>query len=338
VNQALDAGRKAVALNSDLAVSHDALGFALVESPKPEDRQTAIAEFRRALELDPKDANAFLGLARSMAAAGDRKAAEDNFQEALKIAPGSWTVQNEYGIFLARIDRYEEAAERWQSALRIAPDNVRLLRNLGAIYHFLDRDEDAAQTFQRALVIEPTGSLYTNLGTARFFQGRYNDAVEAFEKALQLGGGGNYLFWGNLADGYRWAPGQRSKSRDAYEHAIQLLRDKIKTAPQEANLQATLALYRARAGDRDEAAGVLEAIQKLPKQTAASFFNIALTSEILGRREQALKSLESALSAGYPTNEIRNEPDLIALRADARFLPLLSQFGGGVSEKNPPQH
>jgi tetratricopeptide (TPR) repeat protein len=162
--------------------------------------------------------------------------------------------------------------------------------------------------------------------------------VEAFEKALQLGGGGNYLYWGNLADGYRWAPGQRPKSKDAYEHAILLLRDKIKKSPQEANLHATLALYLSRAGDRNEAATELEDIQKLPKQTAASFFNAALTSEILGRREQALMFLASALGAGYPTNEIRNEPDLTSLRSDARFLPLLSRSGGSASEKGPPQH
>jgi len=337
VNQSKDAARKAVELNPDLATSHVALGLALAESPEARDRESATAEFHTALRLDPKNAWGFWGLAKSAAAAGDRPAAEKDFQEAVALAPGDWTLLNEFGIFLARTDRYEEAADRWQQALKIAPDNVRLLRNLGAIYHFLDRDEDAAQTFQKGLVIEPTASLYTNLGTARFFQGRYNDAVEAFEKALQLDGGGNYLFWGNLADGYRWAPGQRPKAKDAYDHAIQLLREKIKTAPEDANLQATLALYLVRAGNQDEAASQLAAIEKLPKKTAASYFNVALTSEILGRREQALRSLESALNAGYPTHEVRNEPDLVSLRADARFLPLLSRFGGAASG-NPPKH
>jgi len=337
VNQAQDAARKAVELNPDLAMSHVALGLALAESPEARDHAAAIEEFHRALQFDPKNAGAYLGLARSTAAAGDRSGAEKNFLQAVALAPGDWTVLNEFGIFLSRNDRYEDAADRWRQALKIAPDNVRLLRNLGAIYHYLDRDEDAAQTFQKGLVIEPTASLYTNLGTARFFQGRYNDAVEAFEKALQLDGGGNYLFWGNLADGYRWAPGQRPKAKDAYDHAIQLLREKIKTLPEEANLQATLALYLVRAGNRDEAAKQLEAIEKLPKKTAASDFNVALTSEILGRREQALRSLESALRAGYPTHEVRNEPDLVSLRADARFLPLFSRFSGTASE-NPPKH
>ena len=189
-------------------------------------------------------------MAKAEAAAGKRVEAENDYKKSIALAPAEWLPPGEFGTFLYRNARYQDAAGAWEQALRAAPDNVRILKNLGAAYHMLDRYDEAAGVLQRALEIEPSAKVYANLGTARFFQGRYSDAVEAFEKALHSGGAGDYLYWGNLADGYRWAPGQRSKSIEAYGHAIELAREKMKAAPNDADLHGSLAVYLA----SDEAA------------------------------------------------------------------------------------
>jgi len=44
----------------------------------------------------------------------------------------------------------------------------------------------------------------------------------------------------------------------------------------------------------------------------------------LGQRELALGSLKMAITLGYSPREVRNEPELVSLRADPRFAPLLS--------------
>ncbi len=338
LRQANDAAHKAVELNSDLAASHVALGMALAESPETRDRQASPTEFQKALDLEPRNSAAYLGLAKAEAAAGKRVEAETDYKKSIALAPTEWLPAGEFGTFLYRNARYQEAAGAWEQALRAAPDNVRMLKNLGAVYHMLDRYDEAAGVLQRALEIEPSAKVYANLGTARFFQGRYSDAVEAFEKALHLGGAGDYLYWGNLADGYRWAPGQRSKSIEAYGHAIQLVREKMKAAPNDADLHGSLAVYLAKSGDRDGAAKEVEILQGLPANSAGSLFKAALVNEILGRREPALQALESAMAAGYSPHEVRNEPELVSLRADARFLPMFDRFAGTGAVTNPVQH
>jgi len=322
--QAREAADKAVKLNPDLAAAHVARGMALAESREPSDRLAAADEFGKALDLDPKSSSAHLGLAKTAAASGDSTAAETAYQKAILLASDEWLPLGEYGIFLYRAARYQDAAETWERARATAPDNVRILTLLGSVYHMLDRYEDAASAFQRALEIEPSARVYTNLGTARFFQGRYADAVTAMQKALELNGGSRSLYWGNLGDAYRWAPGQRTKSLDAYKRAIELAREEIKSAPDDSDLRASVAVYLAKSEDRQGALRELEALAKLPKLTANAWFQAALAHEILGQRELALGSLKMAITLGYSPREVRNEPELVSLRADPRFAPLLS--------------
>jgi serine/threonine-protein kinase len=325
--QMQDAADKAVALNPELAVAHVARGMALADSRDASERTAAAGEFSRALELDPKNPAGFLGTAKTAASSGDGTGAEAAYRKAIALAPGEWLPLGEFGIFLYRAARYPEAADTWEQARDRAPDNVRILTLLGSVYHMLDRYEDAASVFQRALEIEPSARVYTNLGTARFFQGRYADAVTAMQKALDMNGGGRSLYWGNLGDAYRWAPGQRPQSIPAYKRAIDLAREELKSTPQDSDLQASIAVYLAKSGDQGGAVRELEALAKLPMLTANAWFQAALAREILGQRELALRALGTAIRAGHSEREVRNEPELVALRADSRFPALLKAAG-----------
>jgi serine/threonine protein kinase len=50
--------------------------------------------------------------------------------------------------------------------------------------------------------------------------GQYEEAIAPLEKAVQLAAN-RYLYWGNLGDAYRWAPGHKPKAREAFARAIQ---------------------------------------------------------------------------------------------------------------------
>ncbi len=46
--------------------------------------------------------------------------------------------------------------------------------------------------------------------------------------------------------------------------------------------------------------------------------------ELCGERDQALAALSEAIKAGYPLKEVKQEPELIALRTDARYQLMLA--------------
>jgi eukaryotic-like serine/threonine-protein kinase len=317
---ALDSATRALELNADLAVAHLAMGRALLVNARPDD---AAGHLARALELAPGLAAAHVSLAAVHAGRGDAAAAEAHHRTAVTVAPEDWQPLAELGAFLYKAARYGEAAEAWERCAGLVPDNATIHRQLGAAYHMLDRSDDAARAFQQALQIEPTAALYNNLGTLRFFQGRYGEAVAAFRRAVEMRAN-SYAYWGNLGDAHRWDPATRAEAPAAYATATRLAEDALAAAPDNLDVRAALALYRAKSGDAAGALRELTVLDQSGLPSPARLFRATVAYEIAGRRAEALETLRRALDAGYSEREIRMEPELVSLRTDRRFHALVS--------------
>jgi serine/threonine-protein kinase len=326
IRMATESARKAVELNPELAAAHLAMGYALVEAGKTAEAATS---FERALELDPRSWEALVGLGRVRFQEGKGEEAEQMFRKAAAAGPDKWLPHSELGTMLYRKARYEEAVKEWEKARDLTPDNVRVLRAMAAGYHMLDRYDDAASTLQKALEFDPAAQVWANLGTARFFQGQYLAAVTAMEKAVEMNPN-SYLYWGNLGDAYRWAPGKKDKAPEAYTRAIQLVETAIKRTPKDPDPKSSLAVYLAKRGDGVRAKAQVEAIATLPGLDPGVFFKIGLASELAGDRGRALKLIETAVKAGYSMREVTREPELVNLRADARYHQMAARLATAV--------
>lgn len=311
--------QRAISLTADLAAGHTALGFVHLEAGE---HPAAAAALRRAAELDPVNAFPQIGLAMNFAAQSQDAEAETAFRKAIQLGPQEWRSHGELAQFYFRRGRYAEASTHWDTALELTPDNVLVLRNLGAVYYLLGRHDEAASILQRALEVRPIASTYTNLGTIRFFQGRYTDAVVAFEKAVDLGAN-NHNFWGNLGDGYRWAPGRRGDAAAAYRRAMALIEQQIAKKPGDSDLESRHAIYLVKSGNVAAALTTIEGVVVRPNLTPQIRFRSAVVFELAGVRDRALTSLRRALEAGYAVADVASDPELTALRADARYHRLL---------------
>ena len=306
---------KAVALDNYLSTAHIASGLAKMESG---DTVNAERELKTAVDLDPKSAAAHANLGRFYTKAGKSAEAQHELQVAVQLNPNDWQFPMELGLNAYQNGSYKDAASYWEQALRLEPDNVPVLRNLGAAYHLLGRDDDAAAALQHALQIHPTADVYNNLGYIRFYQGRYQDAVPAFEKTVALGAN-SFDNWASLADAYRWTPGNANKAKQAYETAIRLVREEIAKNPNQADLHAFLALYLADVGDKAGALKELKIVEDAKSTDPAVLYNMAVTYELSGERDQALDALLAAVKAGQSLDDVKNDPELVSLRADPRY-------------------
>jgi tetratricopeptide (TPR) repeat protein len=319
-NQAEQMATRALQLNSDLADSHIAAGLAAILSHKNDEAER---EFRKASDLDPKSSKPHRALGLLFSITGKTKQAEDELTRALVLNPQDSLAHMNLGLLYYKTARYPEAAAAWEKVRTFTPDNFYALNNLAGVYMIMERDDDAAAALQRSLEIKPDALNYSNLGTLRFTQGRYADSVPAFEKAVNLMAT-NYVYWGNLGDAYRWAPGQTGKAGPAYQNAIRLVREEIAVSPQDLEVQSNLALYLAKSGDKQGALGQIAQIDRAPKKTASVLLDSAVVHELCGERDIAFSTLSAALKAGSTLKEIKNEPELIALRTDARYQFLLA--------------
>lgn len=315
---------KAIELDGYLAAAHIAQGLAKMQTG---DSGGAEREFRKSAELDPKSAAPHMWLGNLNRATGKFDLAKEELNRGLALDPNDWRIQLSLGALANQTSNYKEAAGHFEQALKLEPNGVILMEDLGAVYHSLGRDDDAAAALQHALEIKPTADIYTNLGYIRFYQGHYQESVPAFEKAVALSAN-SFDNWGNLGDAYRWSPGSEAKAKGAYQTAIRLVKEEISRHPDQVDLHADLAMYLAKSGDQQSALPELKVVEQANTKDPAILYNSALVYELAGDRSKALSALTASVKAGKTIDDIKNEPELVKLRADPRYqLDVLSAAG-----------
>lgn len=320
--RALDAARKAVAIDPYLADGYVSLGLAQLAAGE---HAEASASFDRALALDPKNAQAHRGLGEVAEAQDRREAAQAAYERAVSFDGTDWELPRLAGNVHFRAGRYQDALRWYQQAAALATDVAVPHALVGGTYHMLGDYPNAAAALQRAISIQPTGSIYSNLGTTLFFQGHYQDAVSAFEKAVEMLPN-DPLLWGNLGDAYANVPAGRDKAHEAYRRAVQLLDQQVGREPGNVLASSRLSLYLAKQGDAARARQVLDAIPDLSTRDLNTLYRAAVTCELLGGRDEALRWLELALKGGYPMHEVLGDPALASLRSDVRYHRLAVRY------------
>jgi serine/threonine-protein kinase len=321
VERATEATERAMKLDYSLSPVHTSLGTIYLGTGQLE---RAVASFDRAIALDEKSDDAYRGLASAYEAQGLMEKAEATYQRAIELRPDYWRGYSWLGVLYFRQGRYEDAVREFERVIELTPENQRAYTSLGGIYHYMGRFGDAEEMMTKSVTIKPTGMGFSNLGTLYFFQGKYEEAVPMMEKAVELNPN-DYLYWGNLADSYRWAKGLETKSVDAYRKAVDLALKELEVNPKNGSVIGSLATYWAKLGQKDNALRRIDQALELASENANVVFDSLLTFEIVGERERALEALEQALEHGYSFEEISREPELSRLRDDPRYQDLFKR-------------
>ncbi|WPC06040.1 type IV pilus biogenesis/stability protein PilW [Pseudomonas benzenivorans] len=115
--------------------------------------ERAKVPLKKALELDPSDADAHAALALVFQIEMEPKLADDHYRKALAQRGDDARLLNNYGSFLYEQKRYQEAFERYQQAARdtLYPERSRVFENLGMTAQMLGQREQAKTYFERSL-------------------------------------------------------------------------------------------------------------------------------------------------------------------------------------------
>jgi serine/threonine-protein kinase len=283
----------------------------------------ATGEFLRALEIEPRSADAYRGLAESYECAGQLSEAEATYKKAIELRPGYWPGYNLLGGFYYSHGRYAEAAAQFSTVVDLAPDSFWGYGNLGGTLMNMERWAEARVILVKALEKGPDWGILSNLGSLDFGEGRFVEAAQLYEKAIEQNGQ-SYTLWGNLAAAQYWAPGPREKSRESYRKAVQMVEESLKVNPQDVDDLYHSALYYAMLGERSRSLAALkQALDEAPDNLEA-LYNAVLIHEHFGERDQALAWLERAFAHGCSRRRVERSPELRDLRADSRY-PLLTR-------------
>lgn len=125
------------------------------------DKQAALREFQRAIELKPNYGDAYHNLANTYLELGQPDKALEGYQNALKFNPNLWqSHQNIAAVYFGQ-KNYDLAAENLQKAIQINPRNLNLRINLGVVYLNKGEKDKAKAIFTEILSFDPTNQIAT---------------------------------------------------------------------------------------------------------------------------------------------------------------------------------
>ena len=328
VQRAETQARAVLASNDGLALGHHILAAALLRLGRNDE---ALAELERAHALDPLAYDTLIRLGTLNEEMNKPAEAEAAYRDALRVRPGYWAGLGYLGYFYIVRGEYEKARTQYEAVTRLCPGNYYALNNLGACHFKLGDYGRATAAFERSNAVKRNADACSNLGVLYYYSGRYADSVTANENAIGLGASDfGYLIWGNLADAYRFTPGNEAKAVEAYRKAIDLVEKDLAADPGDARKRSSLAAFLAKAGDTAKAVAEIDgALRNLPDDSSV-VLKAAMIYELSGARPRALEAIRDFVRLKGPMDEVAREPFLAGLRQDPGYAEIIAGKTGGA--------
>ncbi|HJQ68737.1 MAG TPA: protein kinase [Blastocatellia bacterium] len=285
--------------------------------------------FRQAIEINPKHALAYAGLADSYSmlvtygvesprAAYPRaiEAAEKAVAMDAKLAEGHTSLA---WVRFRTLD-WAGAESEFRLALSYNPDYAQAHQWYANYLAAVGKAEEAISEARRAQELDPT-SLIVNATVAYVYYNtrRYDEAIEQCRKTLMLDP--------NFFAARRYlalALAQKGAYAEAIAEAERAVAGSKVSAVVKAEYATTLAL----AGKRAEAERIIEELKQLSSERYLSPYHIAAVYACLGDKDEAFEWLKKTVDEqGDFLNYAKADPKLTSLRTDPRYGELMRRIG-----------
>jgi serine/threonine-protein kinase len=167
----------------------------LEDYQQPENIESAIAEFEKAIAVDKNYAPAYaaMGLAYTTGFQYKNRSkdwldkAKTQCDRALAITPQLAEGHTCLGNVYFSTGRYEDAVQQFQRSLDLDHTSDETLRLLAAAYQKQGNASAAEEAYRKAVTLRPNyWDVYNAFGTLYYNQARYADAEAMFQKAIKL--------------------------------------------------------------------------------------------------------------------------------------------------------
>jgi tetratricopeptide (TPR) repeat protein len=256
--------------------------------------------FRRAIDIDPRYARAYAGLAdcysliyTNWSASPDiLRQAEEASRKALELDSELAEAHTARGLALCLCKRYDQARAEFETALRQNPQSF-----------------EAHYFYGRACVA----------------QGRLAEAARLFEQASRLlpEDYQALLLSGPVLAGL----GRAADAEAAYRRGLQVAERHLALHPDDARALVLGATGWCQLNDHDRALDWARRALAMDPEESMTLYNVACVYALLGQTEEAIDCLTDAVRHGYTHKEwIENDSDFTSLRGHPRFQALLQSL------------
>ncbi|KPJ59200.1 MAG: hypothetical protein AMJ46_12265 [Latescibacteria bacterium DG_63] len=257
----------------------------------------AIQLFEKAIELDPRYANAYAGLAEAYGTLYQTFERQDvwlekSMEAGLKALMYDSSLSQAYSaLSMCYFNKgsLDEAFEASQKAIELDPTDHVAYWILGRIYYMTDRDAEAIGLLKKAIELNPDFySAYADLGTCYQRVGR----MDKFDKIRRA--------------------------------SLELYPKYLAKHPDDSRAHMFFAIHLAQEGRAEEAKREAEKALEINPTDPLMLYNTACFYARLGEKERALESLKNAIAAGFANYEwFKRDPDLESIRDEPEYIKLV---------------
>jgi tetratricopeptide (TPR) repeat protein len=172
------------ALAKNQALAEEAYGKG-IERQAAGDIDGAIADYTRALELDPYYPDAFNNRANARMTKGDLSGAVADFTEAIRYRPESDEGYYNRGLAYLTQENYQAALADFSRSIEIKPQAI-AYNNRGTVYRALNKTKEAIADYTKAVEAMPLADAYYNRGAAYEDLLDYKSALADYTRAIEL--------------------------------------------------------------------------------------------------------------------------------------------------------
>jgi predicted O-linked N-acetylglucosamine transferase (SPINDLY family) len=268
--------------------------------------------YRQAVQLDPRSADAWAGLAGACQQTGKIDDAIHGYRTALELRPRQPRLLNSLGILHAQRGQFAAAEQMFREVVAVEPAHAKALHNLGNVLSEQSKHTDAADFYRRA---EQAGyreaSLYDGWGGALAGQGDQRAAEAMLQKALHT--------WPN-DPGLLKRLGIVLSNQLCWDGAAACLRQSVKRKPADPEAQKQLGQVYVRLGRLDRAEQHLREALKMRPTDAAAGNDLAVSLLQQGRLDDAANAFRQVIAL-QPDNAAAYSLRLYLLNYDHRVSP-----------------
>jgi adenylate cyclase len=217
--------KDAIARDPDFALGHSGLADCfLVQMDRAiisygEGMPLAMAEAKKAVELDPGSAEAHASLGLALSSSWDLAGAEVELKKAIELSPSYATAHHWYAVVLQQSGRNEEFYEEEMKARELDPYSSTVNQGVGSALHYLGRLDEALEQFTRLVQADP------DFSSGHFFKAwvhvsraEYGEAVKEMRLSVETAGSNSQVTRAGLASALARA-GRVSEARKAFEES-----------------------------------------------------------------------------------------------------------------------
>ena len=272
------------------AVTYDALGR---EENKPEYITQALADYAKAIEINPEYNNSYINRAITLSDLHEFDKAIADYTKAIELKPDNVKAYYNRGIAWSDLREFDKAIADYTKAIELKPDNVKAYYNRGIAWSDKKEFTNAIADYSKAIEIDPTYSnAWYNRGIARFGIGDIDGAIADYSGSIKAAP--QYPdAWNNL--------GIALNDQGKYDEAIQNYNEAIRLQANYPEALNNRGLAWHNKGNYDAAIADYNMVISLKKDYANAYRNRGLSYFAKANYQQAIVDFEQAIACDPTT-------------------------------------